>query len=84
MFKKLAFLYHYLVPKERALFLKEQNSNMYSVSAYYFGRTITELPFLIIFPIGFSLIIYWAMGLNTDGSAHFFIFGYNLKFVKNY
>ena len=47
---------------------------MYSVSAYYFGRTITELPFLIIFPIAFSLIIYWAMGLNTDGADRFFIF----------
>ena len=47
---------------------------MYSVSAYYFGRTITELPFLIIFPIAFSLIIYWAMGLNSD-AEHFFTFG---------
>ena len=47
---------------------------MYSVSAYYFGRTITELPFLIIFPVLFSVIIYWAMGL-TGGAERFFIFG---------
>ena len=50
---------------------------MYSVSAYYFGRTITELPFLIVFPVAFSLIIYWAMGLNSDGAHHFFIFCLN-------
>ena len=55
---------------------------MYSVSAYYFGRTITELPFLIIFPVFFSVIIYWAMGL-TGGADRFFIFG-NLIFFNYY
>ena len=50
---------------------------MYSVSAYYFGRTITELPFLIMFPLAYALIIYWAMGLNTDGSERFLIFRKN-------
>ena len=54
---------------------------MYSVSAYYFGRTITEIPFLIIFPTIFSLIIYWAMGLNSDGSDRFFIFCNFLEFI---
>ena len=51
---------------------------MYSVAAYYFGRTITELPFLIIFPIIFSLITYWAMGFNSDAEK-FFIYGISLN-----
>lgn len=57
---------------------------MYSVSAYYFGRTITEIPFLIIFPTVFSLIIYWAMGLNSDSADRFFIFCiFFINFITN-
>jgi len=32
-------------PKEREIFLKQYSNNMYSVSAYYFGKTFAELPF---------------------------------------
>ena len=61
-------------PSERELFLREENSKMYSITAYYFGRNITELPTLILFPSIFSLIVYWMIGLNNIEPYKFFIF----------
>ena len=62
-------------PSERAVFLKEQGSNMYSVSAYFLGRSVTELPFITIFPFIFACIVYWIIGYNNDNPGKFFIFG---------
>jgi len=61
-------------PAERAVFLKEQNANMYSVSAYFFGRSATELPFITVFPFIFSCIVYWICAFNNENPAKFFIF----------
>jgi len=61
-------------PMERALFLKELGSRMYSVSSYFFGRQSTEVPVIIFFPVIFSLIVYWIIGLNTINAGKFFIF----------
>jgi len=61
-------------PVERALFLKEQGSNMYSVSAYFYGKSMTELPTLIVFPFVYSCIVYWIIGFNNYSPAKFFIF----------
>ena len=61
-------------PAERALFLKEQGSNMYSVSSYFFGRSLVELPAIIFFPVIWSLILYWIIGFNNYNAGKFFIF----------
>lgn len=61
-------------PTERALFLKEENSRMYTVSAYYFGRSFTEFPTLLLFPTIFSLISYWMVGFNMHEPYKFPIF----------
>ena len=45
-------------PRERALFLKEENSKLYRVSSYYIGTLIIDLPILLITPILFDLAIY--------------------------
>lgn len=37
-------------PEERAVFLKEENGKYYSISSYFFGRTLLEFPFLVLFP----------------------------------
>lgn len=47
---------------------------MYGVASYYFGRTITEFPFLIIFPTIFALITYWMIGFNTFDHTKFAIY----------
>lgn len=38
---------------------------MYSVSAYFFGKIIAELPASILTPGIYGLIVYFAIGLNT-------------------
>ena len=49
---------HLLDPRERALFLKEENSKMYRVLSYFIGTLIIDLPILLITPILFDLAIY--------------------------
>lgn len=61
-------------PAERPLFLKEENSKMYSVTPYYFGRTILELPLNMIIPLLFSSIVYFSAGFNSDEAFIFFNF----------
>lgn len=57
-----------------AIFLKEENSHLYNVSAYFTGRTLVELPFFVLTPLIWSLITYFAVGLNTEVTSQFFIF----------
>ncbi len=37
--------------KERNVFLKEQNTKMYRLSTYFIGKTMPELPILLITPV---------------------------------
>jgi len=61
-------------PSERAVFLKEENAKLYRISSYFFGRTIIELPFSIIIPLIFTLIVYWLIGLNDTKIEYIVIF----------
>ena len=38
---------------------------MYSVSAYFFGKVLAELPASIITPIVYGCIVYFSIGLST-------------------
>ena len=53
-----------LFPEERPVFLREVNNKMYSVSAYFFGKLISEIPATIIAPILHASVIYFFVGLN--------------------
>ena len=54
--------------------MREQASSLYDVAPYFFGKILAELPFSIFEPILFSLITYWAIGLNdTDASKYFWL-----------
>jgi hypothetical protein len=44
---------------------------MYSVSAYFFGKLIAEIPATIITPIIHSSVIYFVVGLSTANSWTF-------------
>jgi ABC-type multidrug transport system ATPase subunit len=61
-------------PVERAVFIRENSSKMYSISAYFAAKNLTETPFLLIVNTIFCIIIYFTTGLRTDGSEHFFKF----------
>lgn len=71
-------------PSERPVFLREYSANMYSVSAYYFGRSSTEIPFVVIFPVLMTVICYYIIGYN-ESAGKFFIFSkYNAGFILNF
>lgn len=38
---------------------------MYSVTAYFFGKVISEIPTTLITPGVFGCIVYYVIGLNT-------------------
>jgi ABC-type multidrug transport system permease subunit len=54
-----------IFPDERPVFLREVNNNMYSPSAYFFGKVIAELPASVITPTVYGCITYFAIGLST-------------------
>jgi ABC-type multidrug transport system permease subunit len=63
-----------IFPDERPVFLREVNNNMYSVSAYFFGKVIAEIPATIITPVIFGSIVYFSIGLSTVFAYKFPLF----------
>jgi ATP-binding cassette subfamily G (WHITE) protein 1 len=63
-----------IFPDERPVFLREVNNNMYSVTAYFFGKVIAELPASILTPAIFGSIVYFAIGLSTAFAYKFPLF----------
>jgi len=61
-------------PAERAVFLKEENAKLYRTTSYFFGRTMIEIPWMIIIPLVYAFIIYWLIGLNDNYAENFVIF----------
>jgi hypothetical protein len=62
-----------LFQEERPVFLRENANKMYSVSAYFSAKTISQMLPLIITSILYSVILYFGIGL-TITVAKFFIF----------
>lgn len=67
-----------LFSNERRVFLKEQISGTYSASMYFMSKVVSELPLSILNPTILSLILYFAIGLNTEDASHYFIFNITL------
>lgn len=42
--------------------------------SYYMGKTLSEIPNQVFFPVLFSVCIYWAIGLNEDSAEKPLIF----------
>lgn len=51
-----------LVPIERNIFLKEENSKMYRVSTYFLSKVFLEVPMNVFIQILFSVALYAAFG----------------------
>ena len=65
------YIHFWLVPLERALFLREQANNMYSVFTYWLGKSLVEIPFQITMPALFGVLIYWGVGFRDETNAFF-------------
>ncbi|BGP05738.1 hypothetical protein JCM10049v2_001551 [Rhodotorula toruloides] len=59
--------------EERAVFIRERANGLYSPAQYLLATTLVSLPFLFVCAAAFTLIIYWAIGMNP-GATHFFRF----------
>jgi len=59
---------------ERPVFIRERLSKSYYTSAYFWGRSFSEFPFLILFPIVTVSIVYWVVGLNTYNASKVILF----------
>lgn len=53
-------------PQERAIFMKERASGMYTLSSYFMSRIIGDLPVELILPTVFLIIIYWMTGFKPE------------------
>ncbi|KAL3845616.1 hypothetical protein ACJIZ3_003019 [Penstemon smallii] len=56
-------------PQERAIFMKERASGMYTLSSYFMARITGDLPMELILPTLFLSVAYWMTGLKPDLSA---------------
>lgn len=54
-----------IFPIERPVFLREVNNNMYSVSAYFWAKILSEFPLTIIIPALQLAVAYFAIGLSN-------------------
>ncbi|KAL2520125.1 ABC transporter G family member 25 [Forsythia ovata] len=56
-------------PQERAIFVKERASGMYTLSSYFMARITGDLPMEMILPTLFLAIAYWMTGLKPELSS---------------
>ena len=54
-----------LFVNEKILAQKEIKSGFYGLPVYYLSKLIVEIPFTMISPLVFGIIIYWIVGLNS-------------------
>lgn len=53
-------------PQERAIFMKERASGMYTLSSYFMARVVGDMPMELILPTVFLIVTYWMGGLKPD------------------
>eukprot|EP00257_Ricinus_communis_P028358 XP_025015772.1 ABC transporter G family member 25 [Ricinus communis] len=53
-------------PQERAIFIKERASGMYTLSSYFMSRIVGDLPMELILPTIFLTVVYWMAGLKPN------------------
>jgi len=56
-------------PQEKTMLLKEREAGTYPISAFFFGRTLSDLPLDTAIPISVSTIIYLMVGLKPTVDA---------------
>lgn len=64
-----SFSASFAFPQERAMFMKERASSMYTLSSYFMARVIGDIPMELMLPIVFMTITYWMAELKPEFSA---------------
>ncbi|KAJ8673198.1 hypothetical protein QAD02_004460 [Eretmocerus hayati] len=60
-------------PTEMAVFAREHLNHWYTLTAYYFARTMTDIPFQIVYTIAYVMIVYFMSGQPME-IGRFFMF----------
>jgi len=55
-------------PTERAVVLKERASGSYQLSAYFMGKTTSEMPARLVLPLIYMVISFWIASISTKFS----------------
>ncbi|KAH7685380.1 Sulfate-transporting ATPase protein [Dioscorea alata] len=56
----------FVFPQDRAIFMKERRSGMYTLSPYFMARLAGDLPMELLLPTVFTIVAYWMTGLRPD------------------
>ena len=51
---------------EREIFLKEENSGTFRISSYFVGKTLIDIPYVILYPSFIFFLTYKMLGINED------------------
>lgn len=51
-------------PPERAVMQRERSEGSYRLTAYFLGKILSEIPFILIYPIIFIAICYFMVQLR--------------------
>merc|ERR1719331_2622492 len=57
-------------PNEKTMLLKEREAGMYPISAFFFGRTVADIPLDTLIPVTVTTIIYVMSGLKPTVGAY--------------
>lgn len=63
-----------LFPDEKPVFVREQISETYSPTVYFFSKVMSETPILLISCTFLWLVLYFGWQLSTENASYFFIF----------
>lgn len=55
-------------PQERTVILKERASGSYRLSAYFMGKTTSEMPTRLVLPLIYMIISFWMASISTKFS----------------
>jgi len=55
-----------VIPKDLAVFMREYMTGANRPSSYFFGLSLAELPYQVLFPSIFGTLAYWLIGLTPD------------------
>jgi len=59
---------------QRPVYFRERDSEMYSVSALWFGTSLSLLPYQLLFPGLVAVIVYFMVGLQAEWYKFFIFF----------
>lgn len=68
-------------PEERAVFLREQASSLYDISAYFTAKVFAELPLNLLVPVIALVMAFWLWNMNDANPYNFWFNLINMELM---